>query len=273
MPAEWVFLGALAAGGAFLFGRSLLGKQQQVAAANASGLSPVADLSHIPEALQRTALWSMSEGGFERRVVHGILMRGAEEVDVTAFDLATHREHRGEWAYLPVESPFRIAGTVSVVVCELDRAFPHTLLKRIGRGDGMHDDDLLERGGHIAKLARDGLGLARSHAAEMPPGLVEKPLDIKLPQDWRAHGKDPVALQQLVDAGFNATLLRADRRDLVIELIDSLVIVYPAAREVVGADAFADLTATALTIVEGVIAASPRVSVRGVDSRRPVTSP
>src|SRR5204863_484516 len=81
--------------------------------------------------------WSLAEGGFEGRVVHGALSRGRHDLDVTAFDLETLRERRGEWAYLPVEPPFRIAGTVSIVVCEVDRAFPHVLFKRAGRGDDL----------------------------------------------------------------------------------------------------------------------------------------
>jgi hypothetical protein len=270
--AAWVFFSGIAAGAAFLAGRLLLRVRQTEAAANASGLRPVADLTHIPEAMQRTALWSMSEGGFESRVVHGVLSAGAEDVDVTAFDLETLRERRGEWAYLPVEPPFRIAGRISIVVCEMDRAFPHTLLKREGRGDDMADDDILERGGHIAKLARDSVGMARSYAAEMPPSLDDKSLAVPLLAGWRAYSKDPLPLTELLSAGFNETLRNADRRDLVIELIDGLVIVYPAARDVVGADAFADLTSTALSIAKGVIARTPRVTPRGVEPQRPVTS-
>lgn len=267
--AEWMFLGGLAAGAAYLAGRALLGKRNTEAAANAAGLVPVNGLSHLPEALQQTALWSMAEGGFESRVMHGVVSAGAEDVDVTAFDLETLRERRGEWAYLPVEPPFRIAGTVSIVVCQIDRAFPHYVLKRSGRGDDMHDDDLVERGTSIAKLARDGLGMARSHPAEMPRGLAgARTLDVAIAPQWRAYGKDAVALNELLSGGLDETLKRADRRDLVIELIDSLVIVYPAARDVDGADAFADLTSTALLIVEGVLGASPRLSPRGVEATR-----
>lgn len=262
---DWVFFGGLAAGAALLAGRALLGQKQTVAAANASGLVPVRDLTHIPEAMQRTALWSLAEGGFESRVVHGVISKGTEDVDVTAFDLETLRERRGEWAYLPVEPPFRIAGTVSIVVCEIDRQYPHYVLKRAGHGDDMDDDDMLERGASIAKLARDGLGMARSHPAEMPPSLGgERQLDVGLAPNWRAYGKDAVVLSELVASGLNDTLRRADRRDLVIELIDNLVIVYPAARDVDGADAFADLTTTALAIVDGLMAASPRITPRGV---------
>jgi len=266
---EWYFLGALAAGFAYLAARGVVRRRGQQAAANASGLAPVRDLSHLPGSLQQTALWSLGDGGFERRVVHGVVSRGAEDIDVTAFDLETLRERRGEWAYLPVEPPFRIGGVVSVVVCEIDRRFPHLLLKRVGHGDDLTDDDPIERAGSIAKAARDGLGLARSHAAELPPALPPAPLEVALPAQWRAYGADGTVLAELIAAGFGETLARAGRRDLVIELIDALVVVYPAARDVVGADAFADLTSTTLALVDGLLASAPRISPRGIEARRP----
>jgi hypothetical protein len=144
MPA-WLFLGGIAAGASLLAGRGVYRRRQQRAAAEASGLEPVDDLTHVSAALQRTALWSLADGGFERRVVHGTVTRGGADVAVTAFDLETLRERRGEWAWLPVEPPFRIGGVVSVVVCELDRSLPHVLLKRAGSGDKLIDDDGIER--------------------------------------------------------------------------------------------------------------------------------
>ena len=261
---DWYLIGGLAAGAMYLASRGTLRRRQQVAAADASGLVPVGDLTHLPLALQRTALWALSEGGFETRVVHGALSRGKHDLDVTAFDLETLRERRGEWAFLPVEPPFRIAGTVSIVVCEVDRAFPHALWKRAGRGDDLAEDNMVERAGSIAKLARGGLGMPSSYPAELPRTLAPAALAVKLPEHWRAYG-DPVVVEALLAAGFAATLERAGRRDLVIELLDGLVIVYPAARDVVGADAFADLTTTALDIVDGVLACSQALSPRGVE--------
>lgn len=265
---EWYFLGAVAAGFAFLAMRDGVRRRRQEAAADASGLAPAHDLRHLPEALQRTALWALADGGFERRVLFGVLARGAEDVAVTAFDLETLRERRGEWAYLPVDPPFRIGGVVSVVACEVDRAFPHVLLKRVGRGDDTADDALLERVGSVAKVARDGLGVPRSYPAELPRTLAAAPLDVPLPAQWRAYG-DRAALEALAAAGLGAALERAGRRDLVIELCGSLVVAYPAARDVIGADAFADLTQAALALVDGVLASSPRSSPRGLDARRP----
>ncbi|MDB4959044.1 MAG: hypothetical protein JWO36_6613 [Myxococcales bacterium] len=264
MPA-WFFIGGLAAGAALLAGRGMFRRSNQVAAASASGLAPAYDLSHVSTALQKTALWCLADGGFERRVVHGAIAREGGDIDVTAFDLETLRERRGEWAYLPVEPPFRIGGVVSVVVCEIDREFPHILLKRVGKGDELEDDNWIERGGHIAKNLRDRLGLGRSYPAEMPDALPPKPIEVMLPAHWRAYSHERGRVAELVAAGLHATLEKAGRRDLVIELIGSIVVVYPAARDVVGSDAFADLTSTALAIVDGIRVSS--LSPRGLESQ------
>jgi hypothetical protein len=98
----------------------------------------------------------------------------------------------------------------------------------------------------------------------MPRTLLPSALDTKLPENWRVYG-NAVAVTELMAAGFGATLDHAGRRDLVIELLEGLIIVYPAARDVVGADAFADLTTTALAIVDGVLACSPAMSPRGLE--------
>jgi hypothetical protein len=144
---------------------------------------------------------------------------------------------------------------------------PHCLLKRSGHGDAMADDDGFERI-RITKLARDGLGLARSYAAELPAALADRPVVAGLADNWRAYAGDSALLEELIKAGFNQTLARVDRRDLVIELIDDLAVVYPAASDVTDADAFADLTSTALLVVESVLACSPRIAPRGVETQR-----
>jgi hypothetical protein len=260
---DWQIFAILAGGGAALAGTGLLKRSRGHAAAGSSDLEETGDLSHLPTALQRTALWTLGDGGFESRTVHGVVSRAGADVDVTAFDLETLRERRGEWAFLPVEPPFRIGGKVSVVVCELDRMFAHVLLKRAGRGDQLVDDDLAERAASVTKLARDAFGLARSHPAELPATLPAAPLGVKLPEHWRAYGTiDPV----LETTAFHTALTQAGRRDLVIELIESLVVVYPAAREVIGADPFADLISDTLVIVDAIRATV--VSPRGVESVR-----
>ena len=233
-------------------GRALVHRRQQGSAARAAGLEAAEDLSHLPAVLQQSALWCLSDGGFERRIVRGSLARAGGDVTVTAFDLETLRERRGEWAWLPVEPPFRIAGTVSVVACEIARDFPHVLLKRAGAGDELADDDHLERLSHVAKTVRDGFGVARSYPSELPPALPAKPVD-GLAEHWRAYTSAPDVLAAL---DLNAALVRTTRRDLVVELLGGLVLVYPAAHDAPGADALADLTTTALTLVDAVLAAS-----------------
>ena len=261
----WRLIGGLASGVAFLVGRRVYRKKGQESAARAAGLAPTDDLTHVPQALQRTALWSLADGGFERRVVHGKVARPGGDVTITAFDLETLRERRGEWAFLPVEPPFRIGGVVSVVVCEIDRRFPHVLFKHAGRGDELLDDELLDRLIHVAKAARDRLGMKRTYPSELPATLAKQPVSVSLPAHWRAYTQTPELIETLASAGLRTVLEQASRRDLVIELLDRLVVVYPAARDVVGPDAFADLTTTALQIVDGALAASPPLTPRGIE--------
>jgi hypothetical protein len=257
---DWLIPAVLCAGVAWLAWTRQRIRREQVATANSAGLDVANDLSHISPALQRTALWSLAEGGFERRVVHNIIARNGTDIEVTAFDLETLREHRGQWAWLPVNPPFRIGGIVSVVICELDRAFPHALLKRAGRGDQLLPDDTFGTN-PLIKSARVLLGLPPENEAELPPALSTQPLALDLPEHWRAYAAavDPV----LASEGLHAALARTKRRDLVVELIESLVVVYPAALDVSGADAFADLVETALGIVDGVRAA--QISPRGIE--------
>ena len=264
---DWFFVGGAATALSLLAGRGLYRRSHQDAAARSSGLAPVADLTHVPTALQRTALWNLADGGFEQRVVHGSVSRAAHDIDVTAFDLETLRERRGEWAWLPVEPPFRIGPIVSVCVCEVARAFPHALFKHVGVGDELRDDNAIDRSSHVAKLARDGLGLARSYASELPVSLPPQQAALALPAGWRGYTHAADVYAQLLAAGLANTLAGTQRRDLVVELLDAVIVVYPAAREVAGADAFADLTTTALAIVEGVLASSPHLSPRGVEPR------
>ena len=261
-----MLLGGLAAGATFLVSRAVFRRSHQESAARAAGLEPIEDLTHVSASLQKSALWTLADGGFERRAVAGKLARESGDVSVTAFDLETLREHRGEWAWLPVDPPFRIAGVVSVVVCEVDRSFPHILFKRAGRGDEMIDDTHIERLTSLTKQVRDRFGMARSYEAELPKALPKQPLTVAgVPPHWRVYSDARDLVETLLPNGLAAALERASRRDLVVELIDGLVIVYPAARDVVGADAFADLTTTAMLVVDGVLAASARVTPRGID--------
>lgn len=258
---DWLIYSVVAGGGAVLAGSHFLRSKRHASAALATELAPIADLAHLPEALQRTALWALSEGGFESRVVHGCVKREGADVAVTAFDLETLRSRRGEWAYLPVEPPFRIGDRVSVVACELDRWFPHLLLKHTGRGDKLHDDGLGEVATSLTRVAREALRVGRNYPSELPAALAPEPLAIELPEHWRAYGTQVAPL--LRHAAFRGALAQTHRRDLVVELVDSLLIVYPAARPVAGADPLADLVTSALALVDAIRVAV--VSPRGIE--------
>src|SRR5262245_16970390 len=58
-----------------LFGRHVYRRSHQEAAAKASGLASVADLTHVTAALRRTRRRRLAGGGSERGVVHGSLAR------------------------------------------------------------------------------------------------------------------------------------------------------------------------------------------------------
>ena len=260
-------IAGLVAGASYLVGRNAFRRSHQRAAADASGMSAVGDLAHLPPALQQTALWQLSEGGFERRVVRGTFTRSRGDIEVTAFDLETLRERRGEWAYLPIEPPFRIAGVVTVVACQLAADLPHVLLKSAGLGDKLLDDDDLSHLTSGTKLARDVLGLSRKYPADLPPALPATPAKLPgLPDGWRAYTRASDLLGELLSAGLHGELVRVARRDLVIELLGSLVVVYPAAREASGPDALADLVTTALALADAARAISA-LSPRGVEPR------
>ena len=111
--------------------------------------------------------------------------------------------------------------------------------------------------------------MSSAYAAELPKTLAAERIETTaLPDGWRAYG-DADLLRTLLASGFAATLEQAGRRDLVVEMIASLVIVYPAMRDVIGADAVADLTTTALALTDGVLASSPALSPRGVEKAKP----
>lgn len=281
---DWVVIATIGGLSSMLAARTWWQRRQQRETASATGLAAAPDLTHVSTALQRTALWTLSDGGFEQRVVSSLVERGgtsshgvyrdaaghAGELLVTAFDLETLRERRGEWAWLPVEPPFRIGPVVSVCVCELDRSFPHMLFKYTGPGDELHDDDHIERLGHIAKNARDRLGVKRSYPAEMPGSFPAAPIDIALPDGWRVYATSSEYVTELVGRGMREILVSASRADLVIELIEDAIVLYPATLVVSGSEGFADFTSLAIMVADGVLGASRSLSLpsapRGLDA-------
>lgn len=266
---DWSFFAFLAGGIGILLWRSRNEAMQRDERGDAAGLDPAHDLTHLPEGLAGTALWSLSDGGFERRLLRGTISKAAADVEITAFDLETLRERRGEWAYLPVEQPFRIRGLVTVVVAELPGPLPHLLFKRRGRGDELMPDDWVERETSVAKGARDLLGLPQQYAAELPAGLAAAAALVARPvsgaPDWRGYAGDELLFQELLRGGLAAELAKVEMRDLVIELCEHVLVAYPATRDALGTSGFAELCAAASSVTAAVRRVLAGRSPRGVD--------
>lgn len=221
-----MFLVGVGGGFAGLGVAAWLRKRARDAAAVATGLAP-ASLAHLPESLQRTALWRLADGGFESGGLAGTVQRGGVPIEVTAFELETLRDRRGEWAYLPVAKPFWLDGRIRVVVFRLPRAFPHVLLKRTGPADQLPDRTAFERVINPAAGARVLLGQNEGVASELPATLRAAAIDVALPPAWRAYG-DAAFAQTLAREPLLPILADDGDPDQIIELLDDLVVVYHA---------------------------------------------
>jgi hypothetical protein len=216
------FLVGVGAGFAGLAAYAWSRRRQRDEAAEATGLLP-ADLTHLPASLRESALWALSDGGFESGVLANML---ENKIEVTAFELETLRERRGEWAYLGVDRPFSLDGHVRVVIFRVDRKFPHVLLKRTGDSDLMPERTAFERATNLATGARMLLGQKEGVEAELPRTLPPTQLATTLPVNWRAYG-DATLAGSLVEP-VPTTLNDEGNPDQVIELIDNLIISYHA---------------------------------------------
>jgi hypothetical protein len=221
------FLVAVAGGFAALAFGAWMRRRDRDEAAAIAGLEP-ADLAHLPACLQDTALWRLAEGGFESGGLVGVVHRGSSDIEVTAFELETLRERRGEWAFLPVVPPFRLDGVVRVAAFRVARRFPHLLLKRSGPADVLPERTAFEQLTNEAAAVRVVLGLPEGVPAERPATLPPTPLVVRLPEGWRAYSADPVFAAELLKEPLFTTLAEEGSADEVVELIEDLIVIYHA---------------------------------------------
>jgi hypothetical protein len=260
---DWSFFAFLAGGLGLWWWRAQNATRQREERGAATGLEAAGDLTHLPPGLTKSALWQLSDGGFESRVLRGTISRATEDLEVTAFDLETLRERRGEWAFLPVERPFRIRGVVTVAVCELPGPLPHLLCKHEGRGDDMRTDDWLERETSVTKGARDALGLEHQQEADLPAGLTKTVRSVSGAASWRAYAGDELWFTEVMRGGLAAALGKISMRDLVIEVVDHTLLAYPATRDALEASGFAELCEAATAAAAAVKRARSASSLRG----------
>lgn len=244
-----LFLAVILIGGfSFLFAQRRYRAVRRKALAARGGLSYRSrGLESLPPELQRSVLFRVAGGGHERDVIAATPVLAEETVDFTVFDLELQRDVRGEWAYLDVDQPFRISGPTTVLAYELPARCAHLVLKRAGPADGTEERPL-DRYESIAHAARDVSALQRVIPVE-PGELGRATTDRFGPDDrWRLWAADRDQARRLLTPAMRAYLLSpaSGTRELVIEVIGSLVLCYPASggslsqAEVLALRAFAD---------------------------------
>jgi len=279
---DWLFFAIMGGGVGVL---AAAARQRAIATRRRTarlGMSARPDLVRVPSELQRTALWAITEGGTERSVVGGALSLATHDVDVTCFDLEDLRRKRFEWAWLDVAAPFRLHTPLSVVACTVPRALPHLLIKRAGPADRIEprEHEQARRAPGAAApgdlidavttglASRAALALAdfRSSGEPPPPTLARDTLDAPLPDGWRAWaGADPTdETRRLVTAIGDGLEHDARDRELVVETLGPLVVVYVASGGPLGEGALEDLVDAAVGACERVLAATPDLGPRGV---------
>lgn len=253
MASELYLIAALVAGFGFLIGREQWRRRRHLAAAERQGLLPSASgIAHLPACFQESVLFLVGDGGHERQVSTGAVSLspefdgqvagqiavqlvgeaagGVEDLVVTVFDFAYQRDVRGEWGYLDSRPRFRIFSPLTVVAIELPVTVSHLLIKRRGAAE-LIAEDKLGRYKSVADIARDASTIERAMAVQPPPSLPRESQPIAtIDADYLVWAEDPAMAEALLDRRL-ADYLRAPSlagQELVIELLDSLLLVYCA---------------------------------------------
>lgn len=243
-----LFLAIILIGGfSFLYAQRRYRAVRRKALAARGGLSyRTRGLEDLPAELQQSVLFRIAGGGHERDVIGARPVLAEESVPFTAFDFDLHRDVRGEWAYLDVDRPFRIHGPTSVLAYELPVRCAHVVIKRAGPADVIEDQPA-ERYRSIAHSARDLSAL--DHAAAVEAGDLAEDSEGFGPGDrWRVWVADPEQARSVLTPRLRGYLISpaSGERELVIELVGRLALLYPASggpleqSELVSMQAFGD---------------------------------
>lgn len=199
--------------------------------AGRAGLSfALRGLESVPLAFQSTVLFLASDGGHERDVAYGTRQIGDHKVRFWAFAFAFQRDVRGEWCYVETEPPFALRGPTTVLCYEQPVEFQHIVIKRRGRSDTIGAGDL-DFAKNVASLAREALGDHRGVGVEVPPALAKTALEVsELSAEYLVFGPDDVYTNRVLPSEARQLLLSpaAGSRELVVELVGRLVVLYPA---------------------------------------------
>jgi hypothetical protein len=225
-----LFLAIVLIGGfSFLYGQRRYRAVRRKALAARGGLAYRSrGLESLPAELQQSVLFRIAGGGHERDVITARPVLAEESVPFTAFDFELHRDVRGEWAYLDVDRPFRLHGPTSVLAYELPVRCAHVVIKRAGPADTIEDQPL-ERYRSIAHTVRDASAL--EHASPIEAGELAPESEGFGPADrWRVWIADPEQARSILPPRLRGYLISpaSGDRELVIELIGRLALLYPA---------------------------------------------
>lgn len=187
-------------------------------------------LREAPSELQQSVLFLVSDGGHERDVLTGDLLLAEEHVGFIGFDMAFQRDVRGEWAFLATDPPFRLFSPATVLLYQLPREFAHLVVKRCGRADAI-GDEISELYKSFASVAREMSIIDRVIAVPPPPSIGRTPMELPaLAAEYRVWGADAAEARAILTEETARYLqsLAAGGRELVIELLGSIMLVYCA---------------------------------------------
>jgi hypothetical protein len=187
-------------------------------------------LESVPAEFQRTLLFLAADGGHERDVAYGTRRLGDHKVRFWAFAFAFQRDVRGEWSYVETEPPFALRSPTTVLCYEQPVEFQHMVLKKLGRSDRVTADDL-DFAKNVASLTREAMGDPRGVGVAPPPPLARAAIELReLSGEYVVFGPDPVYVDHAITGPTRQLLISpaSGSRELVIELVGQLVVLYTA---------------------------------------------
>ncbi len=263
---ELDLLVVIALGFGFLFVRHRFRARDRRELARRRGLHyALRGLEELPAALQDTVLFTLADGGHERDVVSGDLELAEQQVPFAGFELTFQRDVRGEWAYLATEPPFRLHSPLTVLTYQLPAEFAHLLLKRRGQSERLAESpDEIYRS--VASVAREASGIDRAVTVEPPPALGRAPVARPASRDYLIWAESREQAELLLPPSTIEHLESeaAGDRELVIELLGPLLVVYCASAGALSVDDTATLADFADELCRRLIIATAPLGPRGV---------
>jgi len=265
--AELQLLIFIAAGFGVLFVRHRVRVERRKRLAERRGLRyELRGLQEVPAEFQQTVLFRVADGGHERDVLSGDIVVQEESVRNFGFELGFQRDVRGEWAFLATEPPFRLFSPATVLVYQVPRRFAHLVVKRCGRADAI-SEEVTEVYKSLASIAREMTIIDRVIAVPAPAAIGRSPIEhAALAAEYRVWAESPEQARMILtnDTSRYLKSLAAGGREIVVELLGSLMVVYCASDASLAEEDALALGTFADELCRQVLANTPRLTPRGV---------